>query len=183
MSLLRIKLATFAGCIVAGISFAGATAGERAYFNNVEGQWSGPGNIVAGKYKGTKFFCSFKGTTEGRRAGMTIDGTCRVGVFNQKVSATIVKSGRSFRGKFLDGAKGKGMDVVSGRLSGRKLIVGIKRKKLKGAMIANMSDPNKMRVTISVRIAGDLIPVIGMSLKKKARATQTTSLTPAEVSR
>ncbi len=178
MSLLQIKLVALAGCFSVGLAVsASAVAGERSFFNNIEGQWSGGGNIVAGKYKGTKFFCNFKGTTPGRRLGMTVDGTCRVGIFNQQVSATFVKSGRSYRGQFLDGAKGKGMDVVSGRLSRQKLIVGFNRKKLNGAMVANMRNPNTMRVTISVRVDGQLIPVIGMSLnKKKTSATQSTAL-------
>ena len=29
------------------------------FFQSVEGKWVGPGEIVAGKYKGTKFTCSF----------------------------------------------------------------------------------------------------------------------------
>ncbi len=48
----------------------------------------GPGEIVAGKYKGTKFTCTLDGTTPAEKAGMTLDGSCRVGIFNQPMKAT-----------------------------------------------------------------------------------------------
>ena len=57
MSLLQIKLVAIAGCISAGLAVsASAVAGERSFFNNIEGQWSGGGNIVAGNTKAQSFF-------------------------------------------------------------------------------------------------------------------------------
>ena len=35
----------------------------RSSSRSVEGEWAGPGEIVAGKYKGTKFTCNFTGST------------------------------------------------------------------------------------------------------------------------
>ncbi|MFD0917532.1 hypothetical protein ACFQ14_14065 [Pseudahrensia aquimaris] len=143
-----------------------AEASERAYFKSVQGNWSGSGEIVAGKYKNTRFTCKFTGNVP-RGLGMDISGKCRVGLFTQEMSARITKRGKSYRGQFLDGAKGKGLDIVSGRLKSNKLIVGINRKKLNGTMVANMKNRNKMHITISVRgNSNKLIPVIGLTLNR-----------------
>lgn len=140
---------------------------DKDFFKQAEGTWSGPGEIVAGKYKGTKFVCNFNGTTPVKKAGMTLDGACRVGVFNQKMRATVERAGNGYRGKFLDGAAGEGMDIVSGNVVGEnKAVFGINRKKLKGAMIAKMASDDAMIVTVSVKVEDRMIPVLGMNLKR-----------------
>ena len=140
-------------------------ADEYGYFKTVEGEWSGAGTIVAGPYKNTRFTCNLSGETPGR-AGMKLAGKCRVGLFTQDIEATVAKSGSTYRGKFLDGAKGKGLDIVSGNLRGKILDLGIKRKKLLGTMVANLHDQNKLNITISVRVNGGLTPFIGLSLNR-----------------
>lgn len=148
-------------------TFASHAANDRNFFSSVEGTWKGPGKIVAGKYKGTKFSCYFKGKPPtGKQLGIAMDGSCRVGVFNQKMNAVITKSGRSYKGQFLDGAEGKGLDVVSGKFSKSRAVVGINRNKLNGAMVADFLDPNTMNVTISVKVGQSMIPVIGMTLSR-----------------
>jgi len=124
--------------------------------------------IVAGKYKGTKFNCSFTGSTPSGKVGMTLDGGCRVGVFTQKMSATVQHSGnKGYRGTFLDGADGKGLDIVSGNVvDARKVVFALNRNQLKGVMQARIPDDNTMNVTVSVRVDEELVPVIGMSLKR-----------------
>jgi hypothetical protein len=140
---------------------------DMTFFKSVEGQWSGPGEVVAGKYKGTKFVCNFTGTTPVGSVGMKLDGGCRVGVFMQKMSATIEKSGRGYSGTFLDGSAGKGLDIVSGNVvNDRKVVFGLNRKALKGAMQARLPDDNSMVVTVSVRVETEMVPVIGVSLKR-----------------
>jgi len=89
-----------------------AFASDVDFFNGIQGKWSGPGEIVAGKYKGTKYICTFDGTNPEKGQGMVIDGSCRVGVFSQKMTAHITKKGNNYKGAFLDGAKGDGMDVT-----------------------------------------------------------------------
>lgn len=166
-----------AGLAIAGVLIAQpALAGDRSYFKSIEGRWSGPGNIVAGKYKGTRFTCKFKGENSKTVTGMRIAGTCRVGVFSQPMSIEITKVGKRYSGKFLDGAKGKGLDIVSGRLRGKKLIVNINRKKLRGTMVANMSTKDQLHITISVRVADRLIPVIGLTLARKSPTIKTTAV-------
>ena len=146
---------------------ASAADVDKKFFKQAEGNWSGPGEIIAGKYKGTKFVCNFTGSTPERKAGMTLDGGCRVGLFSQKMTATVERSGAGYRGKFLDGAAGEGMDIVSGNVIGNnKGVFGINRKKLKGAMIAKLDGDDAMVVTVSVKVEDRMIPVVGMNLKR-----------------
>ena len=158
--------------LVATAAFVGATGAasanerDKRFFESVEGSWVGPGEIVAGKYKGTKFTCTFAGSTPDGKIGMSLDGTCRVGVFTQKMSATIEKRGNGYRGKFLDGAAGKGLDVVSGNVDGNKVVMSLNRSQLKGAMLARISGENQMVVTVSVKVEKEMVPVIGINLKR-----------------
>ncbi|MCV9996863.1 hypothetical protein OE766_01210 [Pararhizobium sp. YC-54] len=141
---------------------------DKAFFEQVSGQWKGPGEIVAGKYKGTKFTCDLTGEpAEGSSAGIKLDGTCRVGVFKQPMSALITQKGKTYTGKFLDGADGKGLDIVSGNVAKDKVVVGINRKKLNGAMIARLQDPSTLNITISVKVEETMVPVIGVSLSRQ----------------
>jgi hypothetical protein len=139
---------------------------DKKFFQAVEGEWVGPGEIVAGKYKGTKFTCTFTGSTPDVKVGMTLDGACRVGMFTQKMSATVERKGKGYTGKFLDGAAGKGLDVVAGNVDGRKVVLSLNRNQLKGAMLARLPDENTMNVTVSVKVEKQMVPVIGMSLKR-----------------
>lgn len=157
-----------AALIMTAFSAAGAQAASRdkSFFDGIQGQWSGPGEIVAGKYKGTKFTCKLAGSSlDG--AGMMLDGNCRVGIFKQPMKAVIKSAGRTYKGKFLDGAQGKGLDIISGNVTGQKIVVGITRAKLNGAMIARLQGKNTMTVTISVKVENQMVPVIGMNLNRE----------------
>jgi hypothetical protein len=155
--------------IAAGVA-APAAAGERdrTFFQSVEGSWAGAGEIVAGKYKGTKFNCTFAGTTPSKKLGMSLDGGCRVGVFMQKMSASVVQSSSAgYKGRFMDGAEGSGLDIISGNVvDDRKVVFAINRKELRGIMQARLPDEDTMNVTVSVRVEDSMVPVIGMSLKR-----------------
>jgi hypothetical protein len=169
---MRIKILLLS--MLASIAFSNAAfASDIKFFKGIEGKWSGPGEIVAGKYKGTKYVCTFDGTTPKKGHGMIIDGSCRVGVFSQKMTAHITKKGSSYKGAFLDGAKGDGMDVTGGRYSKNRVIVDIVRNQLKGIMVVNLNDKNKLKATISVRHNKKLIPVIGMNLSRIDTGTLT----------
>jgi hypothetical protein len=172
----NFPLPSTAAALALGFALAtGATAPghanerDKQFFDQVEGNWVGPGEIVAGKYKGTKFTCTFKGASAGAKVGMSLDGGCRVGVFTQKMSAKFQKGGKAgYSGTFMDGAEGKGLNITSGRVEGRKVTLALNRNKLKGAMLARLADENTMNVTVSVRVDKSLVPVIGMSLKRSA---------------
>ncbi|MBW9055696.1 PEP/pyruvate-binding domain-containing protein [Rhizobium mesosinicum] len=147
---------------------ATAATRDKAFFESVAGTWKGPGEIVAGKYKGTKFTCNLVGSpADDSAAGIKLDGTCRVGVFKQPMSAVISQSGSTYKGKFLDGAEGKGLDVVSGAVTNDTVVVGINRAKLNGAMIARVRDDKTMNVTVSVKVESQMIPVIGLTLTRQ----------------
>ncbi len=146
---------------------AEAAPRDKAFFQSVSGVWKGPGEIVAGKYKGTKFSCNLTGSpAPGGDVGMKLDGTCRVGVFQQPMSAVISQNGGGYSGKFLDGAQGKGLDIISGSVNGDKVVMGINRAQLNGAMVASLRGDNKMNITISVKVEDQMIPVIGLSLDR-----------------
>jgi hypothetical protein len=159
-----------ASVAIAAGTAAPVTAGERdrAFFQSIEGSWAGAGEIVAGKYKGTKFNCTFAGTTPAKKLGMALDGGCRVGVFMQKMSASVIQSGKAgYQGKFMDGAEGSGLDIISGNVvNNRKIVFAINRNQLRGIMQARLPDDNTMNVTVSVRVDDSMVPVIGMSLKR-----------------
>ena len=149
-------------------SNATAATRDKAFFESVAGTWKGPGEIVAGKYKGTKFTCNLVGSpADDSTAGIKLDGTCRVGVFKQPMSAVISQSGSTYKGKFLDGAEGKGLDIVSGAVTEDTVVVGINRSKLNGAMIARVRDDKTMNVTVSVKVESQMIPVIGLTLTRQ----------------
>jgi hypothetical protein len=164
-------------CSIAAASLAAVTgaaspafsgSNDKAFFEQVSGQWKGPGEIVAGKYKGTKFTCDLIGeAVDGASAGIKLDGTCRVGVFKQPMSAVITQKGKSYSGQFLDGADGKGLDIVSGNVAKDKVVLGINRKKLNGAMIARLQDASTLNITISVKVEDTMVPVIGVSLNRQ----------------
>lgn len=159
---------TIALSLLLALSGAAAAeeAGDTAFFDSIGGSWSGSGEIVAGKYKGTRFNCSFDGRQPESDVGMTMEGSCRVGLFTQNMRATVRKTARSYTGQFLDGAQGKGLDVVSGDVAGSKLVMGLRRAELDGAMVASLKGRNAMDVTVSVRIGGDYLPIIGLRLKR-----------------
>ncbi|MCJ8518171.1 hypothetical protein [Pseudorhizobium tarimense] len=140
---------------------------DKAFFQSVAGSWKGPGEIVAGKYKGTKFSCNLTGEpTPNGETGIKLDGTCRVGVFKQPMSAVITEAGKGYKGQFLDGADGKGLDIISGAVNGDKVVVGINRAQLNGAMVASLRGTNTMNITISVKVEDQMIPVIGLTLDR-----------------
>ncbi len=145
---------------------------DEVFFQRVSGQWSGPGEIVAGKFAGTKFVCNFAGAQHAKKVGVELEGSCRVGLFSQPMRAEVVRSGRSYRGAFQDGAAGKGLDIVSGEVAGDRMVVGLDRKQLKGAMIARLADDDSLAITVSVRVSSQLVPVIGMNLKRTSGTRQ-----------
>lgn len=152
------------GLAVSTAAPAPAEASGR-YFRSVKGQWKGNGEIVAGKYRGTRFSCRLKGTSPSR-SRMRIAGSCRIGLFSQKVAADLQRRGKGYTGTFLDGAKGSGMDITSGRLHRNRLTVSIHRKQLNGAMVANLVNDSTLRISISVWAGEDYVPVIGLELKR-----------------
>ncbi len=165
MSVIR-NLAAASLMIISFSAHSAFAGSESGFFEQVQGRWVGPGEIVAGKYKGTRFNCDLTGVANGGGSGVDLEGTCRVGVFTQVMKASIVKGGKSYRGTFLDGANGKGLDITSGSVDGNRVVFAMMREQLKGAMLAKVSNKNQMSVTISVDVSKQMVPVIGMNLKR-----------------
>ena len=172
MAIRRLAIAATAALL----AFGPAGANDRTFFDSIEGEWSGPGQIVAGKYKGTRFSCALDGAAIGQGDGMSLDGRCRVGLFTQDVSAMVRRSGGGYTGSFLDGAAGKGLDVVNGNVDGDRITVGMTRDELNGAMVARLKPDGRLAVTVSVRVGDELVPVIGLDLSRRLDRTATGSL-------
>ncbi|WP_152048439.1 hypothetical protein [Aureimonas psammosilenae] len=153
-----------------------SAAGDDVFFRKVVGQWAGPGEIVAGKYKGTKFVCTFDGIDNAKSPGMALDGSCRMGLFSQKMRAEVARNTAGYQGSFLDGAEGKGLDIISGNVDGNTVVFGLNRKQLKGAMVAKLMEKDVLAITVSVRVGGELVPVIGMNLKRGEPLVKQTAL-------
>ncbi|MEO0635932.1 MAG: hypothetical protein AAFY73_04730 [Pseudomonadota bacterium] len=164
--MLRFLVAAFLSTLLA---IAPASADERGFFEGIKGKWAGSGEIVAGKFKGTRFTCFFNGDLPQAVMGMSIDGNCRVGVFNQKMKADVAKRGGRYKGAFLDGAKGEGLDITGGRYLANKraFVMDLKRKQLRGVMRAQLRGEDNMNISISVRVNDDYVPVIGLNLKRR----------------
>ncbi len=169
MSRISKFITAFAATSVAVLATSSfAVAGDKAFFTKAAGNWKGPGEIVAGKYKGTKFNCDLVGDPNPKgNTGLSLEGKCRVGIFSQPMKALISRAGNSYKGAFLDGAKGKGLDIVSGNVTGNKVIVGLNRKDLTGAMIAHMKAPDVLNVTIAIKVEEKYVPVIGLTLNRE----------------
>lgn len=165
----RLSSTFFAALVAAGLAgtaVASASETERRFFDSVAGQWSGPGEIVAGRYAGTKFMCNFTGATPIGVLGMSLEGGCRVGLFTQRMSANIERHGRAYRGTFMDGSQGEGLDVTGGQVTNGQVMFSLNRNALNGAMQAKLTDPDTMHVTVSVRVDDTMVPVIGVNLKR-----------------
>jgi hypothetical protein len=163
-----VPLAASAAIAFGMVNPATASERDRQFFQSIEGTWAGAGEIVAGKYKGTKFNCTFEGSTPDKKLGMALDGGCRVGVFMQKMSASVIQNiSAGYKGQFMDGAAGSGLDITGGNVvNDRKVVFSIHRNDLRGIMQARLPDGETMNVTISVRVEDSMVPVIGMSLKR-----------------
>lgn len=157
----------------AGPAFADA---EAAFFQTVAGRWIGPGEIVAGKYKGTRFNCDLSGGAKPKAVGIALEGSCRVGLFAQPMKAEVTRGKGGYSGAFLDGAAGAGLDIVAGAFDGQKMVFTLDRKQLNGAMVARLEGDDALQVTISVRVGTELVPVIGMTLAREGEAVRQTAL-------
>lgn len=169
----RAVLSAFlsAGLALAAAAPASASERDRRFFEGVEGEWAGPGEVIAGSERGTRFHCTLTGASAQEKIGMSLDGRCRVGMFSQRVNATVEHNGRQgYRGTILDGAAGDGLDVVSGSVGDRRVTFELNRERLTGAMLASFPDDDTMHVTVSVRVEDQWVPFIGLNLKRSQRA-------------
>lgn len=147
-------------------SYGVAQDKERVFFENVQGQWVGSGQVVAGKYKGTNFTCTFSGVQEPEKLGMALDGACRVGIFSQDIKAHVVKIEKQYQGTFNNGAQKNGMDIISGQIGDNNMVFGLVKDNINGTMLAHLTDKNTMTITLSIKVSDDMVPVIGVQLKR-----------------
>ena len=66
---------------------------------------------------------------------------------------------------------GEENDVIAGKVSNDRVTFTLNRNQLNGAMLARMADSETMTVTVSVLVDDEMIPVIGMNLKRVDRGS------------
>jgi len=153
-----------------GAVTAGDGARERGFLQAFEGRWSGGGEIVAGKYKGTRFHCSFIGTQNLREVGMSLDGTCRVGLFSQMMKAKISRHPSGvFLGQFNDGAKAQGMDITAAHIGADHMHFDLNRQNLQGTMLARLNTQDSLSISLSVKVMGEFVRLAAVNLKRDDR--------------
>lgn len=146
------------------------------FLHSVRGQWSGKGEVVAGRYKGIKFNCKFNAPAAKDGIDMTLTGTCRTGIFSQPISAKIQQKEGTLRGSFNEGAQAQGLDITKGVIHKNHMILELSREKLNGNMEAKLEGDNLLRITLAVKIDEDVIPVIGMNLNRTQPAVTTAAV-------
>lgn len=152
----------------------GPRAVDRAAFlQSVRGVWSGKGQVVAGRYKGTKFSCNFTAPSSAALTDMQLNGACRTGIFSQPIKASISGKGDTFQGSFNEGAQANGLDIVAGRVEKNRLTLELNREKLKGHMTARLVNDNSLNIVLAVKIDDEIIPVIDMNLTRAEPAAVT----------
>jgi len=152
--------------LIGSIGSANAANQEKQFLQSIAGQWSGPGEIVAGKYKGTKFTCTLSGTSETAEIGMTLDGVCRLGIFSQPIRAKFARSANGYHGTFNNGSQAQGLDITSGQIRKDHMIFDLNRQQFNGNMTARLADRNLMNITLAIRIEKAVIPIIDMKLTR-----------------
>jgi len=154
--------------IFAALPAAPAVDYRTAFLQSVRGQWSGQGEVIAGRYKGIKFRCTLNTPAADNAAEIYLDGTCRAGIFSQPVKARINRKGGRFRGSFNEGAQANGLDIVAGAIHKNHMTLELNRDKLNGNMTARLEGDNLLHITLAVKIDEDIIPVIGLNLNRIA---------------
>lgn len=145
---------------------------DNSFFNDVAGRWQGPGKIIEGKLKGKRFKCTLNGLpAKAPEEGFRLEGSCRAGLLSHKVTAAFLRDGEGYRGHFLDGAEGEGLDVTGGVIKDRTAIIDVEREKVKGAIVTNLMSDEHLNITVMIRGHTKFVPVIGLSLKRQTDNT------------
>jgi len=137
------------------------------FFRALDGKWRGSGEVVAGKYKGTRFQCNFNSLSGLATIDLLLDGTCRMGLFSQSLKAQVRGSKNGvLSGSFNDGARGEGMDITAGKIGKDHVVLDLLRDNLQGKMLAQLKNKNTMHITLSVKVSEHFIPVVGLDLQR-----------------
>ncbi len=57
--------------------------------------------------------------------------------------------------------------MISGTVNDNTVVMGLNRQKLNGAMIARVQNDKAMNITVSVKVEDQMVPVIGLTLKRQ----------------
>ncbi|MBB4121827.1 hypothetical protein [Martelella radicis] len=161
--------AMIAAALVSALPAASAAeSDDSAFFRQVAGKWSGPGKIVEGKMKGTRFRCELDGLPiEGDTQGFKLDGKCRAGLFTHPMTAIFIREKDGYRGRFLDGEDGDGLEVTGGSVEDGKAVIALRREEVEGALVTNLIGDEDLNITLLIKGGTRYVPVIGLSLKRQ----------------
>jgi len=169
----KFLLSIWVGAFLLIGSPSGAQEPAAYLFHAFDGQWRGGGEVIAGKYKGTRFTCALTSLSDMNQIGLSLDGQCRMGIFSQRLRAYMVRGKNgTFSGQVNEGAKGDGLDITSGRIGSDHVMVDLYRDNVHGTMLAKLSDDNAMSITLSVKVSDHFIPVIGINLQRSSVALE-----------
>jgi hypothetical protein len=138
----RILPLCLAAIILLAASPSSARDADAVFFESVAGVWKGPGEIVAGKYKGTKFVCNLTGDPKGKCRGHSWTEPLPGRRLQPENVGRHHPQGQGLH-RPLSRRIGRqpGSTSSRARSAGDRAVMGINRKTLNGAMIARLNDP------------------------------------------
>lgn len=159
---------------LAGLSLPSATSAEEndaaTFMERFSGEWRGTGKLLIGPETGLKFNCALDGNPSRTELTFDMSGKCWAGRLSAQVYAKLHYNAETnrFYGDFLDGAKGKGVDVIGERKDyGFSLL--LSRGMTQGELIAKPAGNNKMTITIflsdSARTRSMAVAAMGFARK------------------
>ncbi len=149
-----------------------AVAGEDAarFMEKFSGEWRGSGKLLIGPDSGMKFHCALNGDPSRTQMTFGMKGKCWVGRLSAPVFARLRYNddNNRFYGDFMDGAEGKGVDIVAER-AGNGFSMWLSRGQLQGELVASPAGKSKMTILISLidQKRDRKIPVVAMGFARK----------------
>ena len=156
----------------AALSFNGpAFAGEASDFmERFSGDWLGTGQLLVGSESGLQFSCELKGNPSRSQLSFGMSGRCWMGNLSAPVHARLRYNAdtNEFYGEFMDGADGKGLDIVGVR-AGEGFSMRLTRGMAQGRLAAEAVNPDQMTITIFYRdrVNNRELAVVAMGFTRK----------------
>ncbi len=137
------------------------------------GEWAGTGQLLFGPQYGEEFHCELKGNPSDSRLSFGMSGRCWMGFLSAPVTAQLRYNAetRQYYGEFLDGADGRGVDIVGAR-AGEAISLKLMRGALQGRITAETVSADQMKVMMYYRDVQNNreLPVVAMGFARKGTA-------------
>nr|WP_272210797.1 hypothetical protein [Marinicella sp. W31]MDC2876713.1 hypothetical protein [Marinicella sp. W31] len=83
------------------------------------------------------------------------------------MTAVFIRDEDGYRGRFLDGEKGDGLEVTGGSVNDGKAVISLKREDVEGALVTRLVSADDLNITLLIKGSTRYVPVIGLSLKRQ----------------